>query len=443
MAALVVAAAVHDEPTVAREAAPVRARAVPGTVPASGLPPPGAENTEDHEQAQLRRRVLAVERLLAARASALRARDRDAFLAPVDPGSPALRSRESRSFDALGQVPLGTWTYSVDGSSSPTDARLDSRYGRDQWWAPKVTLSYALDGFDERPVVVDLHLTFTLRDGRWFLAADDDFVLQGRATPRAFWDHGPVVAVRARGVLVLGRPGAEALLQEVAAVTAAAVPRVTAAWGPWTERVVVLVPRDAAELASLLGGERDLSQIAAVATAELHGGRGSYDPTGNRVLVNPDTFEGLGQLASRVVLTHEVTHVATRAATGPAVPAWLAEGFADHVAYRDEVLPVRAVAQRLGEQVRAGQVPAALPPDQDFEGGSPRLTEAYESSWLAVRMLAGQHGDAGLLRLYRAVGAARDVTAEQALESALRRELGTTSAQLTADWRGTLVQQLG
>lgn len=430
----------HDEPRSVPSAAPVSARAVPG---ADAALPPALAAAARGGQEQVSRRAVAVEALLAARESALRSGDREAFLAGVDPGSPELRRREAQAFEALRSVPLASWTYRLDpGSSSPPDDRLDRRYGRGTWWAPRVTLSYALDGFDERPVVLDLHLTFRSRGSGWYLAADDDFALQGRPTPRGFWDRGPVVAVRAPGVLVLGRPGAEGLLQEVAAVTAAAVPRVTAVWGPWAERVVVLVPRDEQEMGSLLGGA-DLSRIAAVATAELRGGKDSYDPTGQRVLVNPDAFHDLGQLARRVVLTHEVTHVAARAASGPAVPGWLAEGFADHVAYSDEGLSPRTVARRLAEEVRAGRVPEALPSDREFDGGSPRLTQAYESAWLAVRVLARQHGDEGLLRLYRSVGAAREVSAEQAVERSLQRELGTTTAQLTADWRAALVQQLG
>jgi hypothetical protein len=384
-----------------------------------------------------------VEQLLQDRARAVLTRDRAAFLATVDPSAAELVARQAATFDALAEVPLGTWAYDLDaGSAAPPDDRLDRRYGRGSWWAPSVALRYALADFDERPVVVDHHLTFVLRQGRWLLGADDDFALQGRATPRAIWDRGPVVAVRGDGVLVLGHPGQRPLLDQVAELAAAAVPRVTAVWGPWRERVVVLVPDDTQELAGLLDSSADLSRIAAVATAELRGGEGEYDPAGDRVLVNPETFVGLGGTGRQVVLTHEVTHVATRDASGPAVPGWLAEGLADLVGYTGVDLPLSVTAADLAREVRDGRTPAALPVDADFEGGSPRLSQAYQGAWLAVRLLDERHGRPALLRFYRAVGARRGVPSATAVEDALRAELGTTTAALTAEWRASLQSRL-
>ncbi len=434
-AALVSATVLEDGERVAPRAAPARARAVPPTGPAASpvataLPTPRVERAD------------AVRRLLEERSRAVLERDRRAFLATVDPSASELVQRQAAAFDALAAVPLASWYYVLAGTSSPPDERLDRRYGRGRWWGPQVTLRYALAGFDERPLVVDHHLTFVLRDGRWLLAADDDFALQGRATPRAIWDHGPVVAVRDDGILVLGHPAQRRLMNQVASLTAAAVPRVTAAWGPWRKRVVVLVPDDAQELARLLGSQGDLSRIAAVATAELRGGKGNYDPAGDRVLVNPETFAGLGAIGRQVVLTHEVAHVATRRANGPAVPGWLAEGFADLVGYTGVDLPLSVTAADLAAEVRAGRVPAALPVDADFEGGSPRLSQAYQGGWLALRLLDERHGRAALLRFYRAVGARRGVPPARAVEDALQAELGTTTAALTADWRAFLQRRL-
>ena len=442
-AGLVSVTVLEDGGTDSPAAAPTRARAVPATEPTAATATATATAAATALPTGRPERAGAVRRLLQQRARAVAERDRAAFLATVDPSASALVQRQEATFDALAAVPLSTWEYVLGGTSSPPDERLDRRYGRGRWWAPEVTLRYALDGFDERPVAVDHHLTFALRGDRWLLTADDDFALQGRATPRAIWDRGPVVAVRADGVLALGHPAQRALLDQVAALTAAAVPRVTAAWGPWRQRVVVLVPGDAQDLAGLLGSTGDLSRIAAVATAELRGGEGEYDPAGDRVLVNPETFAGLGTVGRRVVLTHEVTHVATRRASGPAVPGWLVEGFADLVGYTGVDLPLSVTAADLAAEVRAGRVPAGLPADADFEGGSARLSQAYQGSWLAVRLLDERHGRAALLRLYRAVGARRGVPTATAVEDALRAELGTSTAALTRDWRASLQRDLG
>jgi hypothetical protein len=228
-------------------------------------------------------------------------------------------------------------------------------------------------------------------------------------------------------------------------VTAAAVPRVDAVWGTeWRRGAVVLVPTSGTEMGELLGSDGNLSQIAAVATAELGGGMEEFDPSGDRILVNADTFGRLGQLGRRVVLTHELTHVATRRATGPAVPGWLAEGFADYIGYREVDLPLALSARELRADIQDGKLPTALPSDHDFDGGNDGLAQAYEQAWLAVRLIADQHGQEALLRFYRSVGARRGgVEPAVAVEQALQADLGTSTAQLVADWRAMLQRELG
>ncbi len=424
--------------------APVPVEAPGGSARARVAPPVALPHPESLQARAEREQQ--VRQLLADRAGALLRRDKAAFLAVVDPAAGALRARQAALFDALEEVPLGTWRYRLDITTErPSDSALDRRYGRYRWWAPDVTLEHSLAGFDDRPTSALHHLTFVKRDGRWLLGADDDFEDVGLGTPRALWDRGPVVAERVADVLVLGRPDARRLLRNVASVTAAAVPRVEAVWGTdWRRGAVVLVPTDGAEMADLLGSDGDLSQIAAVATAELGGGTQEFDPSGDRILVNADTFTKLGQLGRRVVLTHELTHVATRRATGPAVPGWLAEGFADYVGYADVDLPLALSARELRADIRAGDLPEQLPSDSDFDGGNEDLAQAYEQAWLAVRLIAEQHGRDGLLRFYRAVGARRGgVDSAVAVEDALRSELGTSTAELTEAWRAALQRELG
>ena len=68
-------------------------------------------------------------------------------------------------------------------------------------------------------------------------------------------------------------------------------------------------------------------------------GSGSEDAPVH-VFVNPDVTRGLKGAGAQVVMSHEITHVATDAATSPVDP-WLLEGFADYVALRDVPLPPR------------------------------------------------------------------------------------------------------
>ena len=392
-----------------------------------GQPPPARADI-------LRDRVGAVRALLQRRAAAVLARDRDALLDTIDPAATALRARQTGLIDALREVPLSVWIYDLDPShTQPADRVLDRRYGA--WWAPNVSLRYALGGYDAVPTERQQGLTFVWRDGRWFLAADDDF--PAHRTAYELWDGGSVVVARGASTLVLSHPGNDELVRLLLGETDAAVPRVSAVWGQrWSQRVVLVVPGSEAELRRLLPDVGDLSQIAALATAELtHRGSG-YHPVGDRVLIDPPNFARLGSLGRRVVLAHEVTHVASREATGPAVPTWLVEGLADYVGYRGLGVPLSTSAGELGADVRAGQLPARLPADQAFAGNDPALAQVYEQSWLAVALLARTYGEPALLRLYRTVGSGHP------LAQVLMRQLGTTEAAFTVAWRDALRREL-
>ena len=386
-------------------------------------------------------RAAAVRSLLAARATAVRSRDRAAWLATVDPSARAFRDRQGNLFDALGGVPLSDWTYRLDPEGgAPDRPDLDELRGPG-WWAPQVTLTYRITGYDVAPTVELQRLTFVPRAGGWFVAADDDFAGAGKDTARGIWDAGPVSVVRGTSCIVLGHPGSRSLMRRVAASVDAAVPRVTAVWGPaWSQKVVVLVPSSQSELSRIVGGTGDYSQIAAVATAELNSAATGYHPVGDRIVINPSNFLKLGSLGRRVVLTHEVTHVATRAATGPAAPTWLVEGLADYVGYLGVGVTYAVSAQELRDAVRAGHLPSALPSDHDFDGTNPDLAQVYEQAWTAVSLIAETYGRDGLLRFYRAVGQAEETSS--AVDDAFRAALGTDLASFTESWRRDLPTRL-
>jgi hypothetical protein len=162
---------------------------------------------------------------------------------------------------------------------------------------------------------------------------------------------------------------------------------------------------------------------------------------GQRIVVNPVNIDKLGALGRRVVLEHEVTHLATRGFTGPTMPIWLVEGLADWVGYSDSGLSADQVADQLRSALRAGGWPGKLPVQADFRGDSPRLALAYEEAWSACRLIADRAGAAALIRLYRAVGTAADPAA--ALDKQLRATLGESTAQFTAAWRASVKAEFG
>jgi hypothetical protein len=384
-------------------------------------------------------RARQVTELLDRRAAALLARDRDAFLAGLDPAADGFRDRQAALFDALAEVPLVTWRYEVDPVRSRDTTGLPARHGGEVW-VPQVVLRYSFAGVPGRPTVATQVLTFVDRGGRWLLASDSDLDSGPVRTARALWDSGPVVAVRGRHTLALGHPESRPALLELVEETDAAVPRVTGVWGSWAEQVVVVLPRDEEEMRLVVGDGLDLAGIAAVATAQLAGGSGRYDPVGDRVIVHPGNYPGLGPLGERIVLTHEVAHVAARQVSGPALPMWLAEGLADYAAYDDAGVPLERAAPRTAGAVRAGDLPGGLPTAAEFAGAD--VARAYESAWLAVLHLVDRHGEDALLRLYRQVGSAPPgADPDAVVAEAFADVLGTTPAEFTAGWRDDLLRR--
>jgi hypothetical protein len=91
--------------------------------------------------------------------------------------------------------------------------------------------------------------------------------------------------------------------------------------------------------------------------------------------------------------------------------------------------------------VRAGQLPALLPPKADFNGAAKRLAQSYEISWLACRYVASRYGQPALVRFYRSVGRSHRATAA-AVRVGLHQVLGLTPREFTAGWQAYLESQL-
>lgn len=395
----------------------------------------------DGDPAAVADRTAQVRRLLVRRGAAVLAHDRGAYAATVDPRAPAtFRAAQLASFDNLARVPLAVWRFAVDPTiAQPATAGVFAKY-QAPVWVPRVTLCYALKGYDDRCTERPEQFTFVRRGTDWYLGGDNDLKTQG-ASWRGLWDFGPVVVHRGAHSLLLAHPANADRLGSLADQVDLAVPHVSAVWGTdWAQRVVVLVPDTQQEMAAMLGQSAGLTDIAAVATADV------ADPLtglvlGQRIVLNPANLDRLGSIGRTVVLRHEITHLAARRATGPALPTWLVEGFADYVGYLDTDVPVSVAAQELRAEVQRGDYPKALPGNADFRFDSPRLPQSYEAAWLACRLIASQVGQVGLVRLYREVGADRGEPAD-ALDRALRRVLGVSTAEFVDRWRATVVTEL-
>ncbi|MFG2980347.1 hypothetical protein ACGFYQ_03710 [Streptomyces sp. NPDC048258] len=294
----------------------------------------------------------------------------------------------------------------------------------------RAELRYRLAGYDAAPAGSARALDLVMDGGSWRVRAD-------RPAPGALpqlWDQGPVSVVRGEHSLVLGGSGAPDLAA-IAAEADRAVPAASSAWPkPWAGRVVVLVPGSLERMAELLGGTADAYRgLGAVTTGRVGAGPAPAD----RVVVNPEGWAELGGAGRRIVLAHEVTHVATRAATTATTPLWLSEGFADWAAYRGGSTTPAQGAPALGRAVRRGEVPGGLPPAEAFAfGGDPdAVARAYEGAWLACRLIADRWGEAALVRLYERAG-------REPLPVALDGALGVDLPGLTRAWQEALREQL-
>lgn len=359
-----------------------------------------------------------LQRVLDRRSTAVLDRDRAAFLKTGAPGW----------FENLRGVPLASWSYRVTalhrtGDEATADAEL----------------RYRIEGYDNAPVTVGRTLTLSREsDGQWHVDADRP----ARKSAQQLWDQGAVTVVRGSHGIVLGTGQSSEALHSYADLADRAVPAVSGTWGSdWAGHVVVLVPGSVEGMAGLLGSPASQYRgIAAVTTGEVGG-----PPTApaDRIIVNPDAYALLGPLGKQVVLTHETTHVATRAHTNAATPLWLSEGYADWIGYLGTGRTAAEAAPELARAVGEGRVPEHLPTDKDFgfSGDATKLAQAYEGGWMACRLIAQQWGLKRLGQFYRAVGDHRQRAGS--VEGAMRQELGTTPERFTGQWRDYLRAQLG
>jgi hypothetical protein len=403
--------------------------------PSTGQVPPASPTTPDEAEAGVQRAV-AGEAVLQKLTAAVESEDRAAFLAVVDPKATQFRSSARTIFNNLSMLPLGTFQlrYVSDDKAALSPDR-QAELGGTQSWLAQVEVSWQLSGYDVKPAREMLPVTFVTRDGKTYAASFSERFVTGQRRP--IWALGPLEFAKGKHSLVVGL-GSESEAKSYVSVADRAVEAVSKVWGTkWRQKVVVYLPAKQAQMEAVLGARPNTyAQIAAVTMAEL-----DTPAVGApvRIVANPNLFEELGKQGRRIVLTHETTHVASTATASP-VPLWLAEGFADYVAFSAVPVQDESAAKELFKAIRAGQVPKTLPSSEAFAASAKELPQAYESAWLACRMIAEREGEDALVRFYRAVHAART---SRGLADAFRTVLGTTEAEFVAEWQQYLERLAG
>lgn len=229
---------------------------------------------------------------------------------------------------------------------------------------------------------------------------------------------------RAVRLISLGGAGTDAVLTRVGADIAAAVEAVERFWGTDWEREIIVVATDSdarfVEYARL-DPRRPWTDIAAVAVAD------EVDITrrtasGQRIVLAPGAVE-MTDSALRIVLAHELFHLAARADTALDAPRWMTEGVADFVARPPTGVPA--------------STSAVLPSDAALEAVGPDRSAAYDRAWWFARFVADSYGTEALRRLYVATCGPD----HSDLTSAVGQVLGIDTSGLHTRWARWLSQE--
>lgn len=221
----------------------------------------------------------------------------------------------------------------------------------------------------------------------------------------------------------LGDARSEALLTRVDGDVADAVDAVDAFWAAdWPAEIVVVATGSPAQFAAeaQLDPNRQWSDIAAVAVAD-NVDLDNRRAVGQRIVLAPGAA-GMSDSALRIVLTHELFHLAARVDTALDAPRWLTEGTADFVARPSAPLSLPTVG-----------TPAAspeLPSDAELDAAGAERSVGYDRAWWFTRFVADTYGVDGLRRLYVAACG----PGHGDLAAAVRQALGVDLNRLQTQW---------
>jgi hypothetical protein len=381
---------------------------------------------------------VAANRLLSARARAILAKDKAAFLAGVDRRRTTFYASQSHLFDNLATVPFQDFNYRlIDPQDDLASPSLRRRYGVARIYLPETEARYRFQGHDGSPVLSRFFYTFVQTPAGWRIAA------QGEARPVGvddveIWDGGPVRTAVTRRTLVVYHPGDRTLANRMLLAAERAYAQIDVSWsGRWEHRVVILVPHDQGEAQRLVGGT-NLSKVAAVASSSIEAGAVER-VLGNRVVVNTSNIANYDSLNLQVVTTHEMAHVATRT-LGSGEPLYLVEGFADYTALRPIAQPLSVTRPALAKKVAQGRFDRLLPSDDAFRTSNDAAA-AYDEASSFCLWVATTYGNPRLQALYRAfTGSQKPSFAQQ--DSHFQQVLGIPLRTAEARWAAWVQRQL-
>jgi hypothetical protein len=204
---------------------------------------------------------------------------------------------------------------------------------------------------------------------------------------------------------------------------------------PWKDHVVILVPGSSEELSRIIQATFELDDFVAFAysTVDVEGG---YAYTGHRIILNPSAISGRGENEVMQILSHELTHVASRPTSGPFIPIFIEEGVAEYIGYGGE-----PSLDFFNARVAAGLFDHELPKDYEFlTGGGTAIYNSYQEGQSAVRFFVDRYGWNSFARFYKRLGADRiePGLSRWHLERALQKTIGIGFKEFEKAWADSI-----
>lgn len=382
-----------------------------------------------------------IQELLDDRATAVLNHDAELFRSTVA-GHQSFVDLQMDRFEWASSVDLDDYSLEVDWSaygnlSRPSDVK---RYpGAESVAIPLTIERYRLKGFDESDGIESLFLTFVKRDGRWRIESDSDLEDIGFLTGRHVWDYGHVTSVVDGPFVALVRCRAQTdcvdSANRVLDLAAQGLERVRPYWdGPKPEGAVVLVAGSGPELKRILQATFDVNDFVAFAMSSETADDELWF-SGPRIAFSPTALAGADRSRILHILSHEMLHIITRSASGPFVPLWLEEGYAEYAGTGADP----AALSYFRSVVASGGFDGRLPQNHQFTTGDD-IYDSYQKGLSAVRFMVERYGLDALNRLYADIGGRRVVagTDRYLVDQAFRANLGLSLRNFERKWASSI-----
>ncbi len=205
---------------------------------------------------------------------------------------------------------------------------------------------------------------------------------------------------------------------------------------PWSRDVVVLVPADSAELASILQITYGPESYVAFAISSVSDKKG-FSYVAPRIIFNQEALADRTDESAAAILAHELLHVATRGHSGPFVPIFVEEGFAELVGRSTDP----DALSFLSSEIAAGLFDRRLPREDQFRiGDSFSIFRSYQEGLSAVRFFVDRFGLRRFVRFYLELGRRRVAAGTQRfhVEDAMRKTIGMGLGRFERAWADSL-----